>query len=138
AWEVIMVAGPRRSSGIIEAVAASHPAVAETAVIGVHDEGKGQIPRALVVLGDSVEAADPDAVIDELVALVRKEIGPVAAFRHVDIVPGLPKTRSGKILRKTMRELADGVENPAVPSTIEDRTVLDGLDSVLVRHCDHR
>ena len=108
--------------------------MAETAVIGVHDEVKGQIPRALVVLGDSAEAADPDTVIDELVALVRREIGPVAAFRRVDIVPGLPKTRSGKILRKTMRELADGVESPAVPSTIEDRAVLDDLESVLVRH----
>ena len=131
--DVINVAGHRLSTGIIEAVVASHPAVAETAVIGVHDEVKGQIPRALVVLGDSAEAADPDAVIDELVALVRKEIGPVAAFKRVDIVPGLPKTRSGKILRKTMRELADGVENPAVPSTIEDRAVLNDLESVLVR-----
>src|SRR5699024_4686712 len=81
--DVINVAGHRLSTGIIEAVVASHPAVAESAVIGVHDEVKGQIPRALVVLGDSAEAADPDTVIDELVALVRREIGPVAAFRRV-------------------------------------------------------
>jgi propionyl-CoA synthetase len=129
--DVINVAGHRLSTGIIEAVVASHPAVAEAAVIGVNDEVKGQIPRALVVLGDSAEEADPATVIDELVALVRKEIGPVAAFKRVDIVPGLPKTRSGKILRKTMREIADGAENPAVPSTIEDRAVLDDLSSVL-------
>lgn len=63
--------------------------------------------------------------------MVRREIGPVAAFRQVDIVSALPKTRSGKILRKTMREIADGIENPAVPSTIEDRTVLDDLEAVL-------
>ncbi|SMX89598.1 propionyl-CoA synthetase [Brevibacterium iodinum ATCC 49514] len=131
--DVINVAGHRLSTGIIEAVVASHPAVAEAAVIGVHDDVKGQIPRALVVLGDSAEAADPDTVIDELVALVRKEIGPVAAFKRVDIVAGLPKTRSGKILRKTMRQIADGVDDPAVPSTIEDRSMLDDLGAVLSR-----
>ena len=86
-----------------------------------------------VVLSDSAEATDPKAVIAELVALVRKEIGPVAAFKQVDIVTALPKTRSGKILRKTMREIADGVDSPAVPSTIEDRTVLDDLELVLQR-----
>ncbi|MCI4011755.1 acetate--CoA ligase [Brevibacterium sp. ZH18] len=131
--DVINVAGHRLSTGVIEAVIASHPAVTETAVIGVHDETKGQSPRALVVLGDSAEATDPDTIIAELVALVRKEIGPVAAFKQVDIVPALPKTRSGKILRKTMREIADGVDSPAVPSTIEDRSVLDSLESVLNR-----
>lgn len=131
--DVINVAGHRLSTGVIEAVIASHPAVTETAVIGVHDETKGQSPRALVVLGDSAEATDPDTIIAELVALVRKEIGPVAAFKQVDIVPALPKTRSGKILRKTMREIADGVDSPAVPSTIEDRSVLDSLKSVLNR-----
>ncbi len=66
-------------------------------------------------------------------ALVRKEIGPVAAFKRVDIVSGLPKTRSGKILRKTMRQIADGENDPAVPSTIEDRSVLDDLGAVLSR-----
>ncbi|WP_113902960.1 MULTISPECIES: acetate--CoA ligase [Brevibacterium] len=129
--DVINVAGHRLSTGIMEAVIASHPAVTETAVIGVHDETKGQIPRALVVLGTSAEAVDEEALRAELIALVRREIGPVAALRRVDVVPALPKTRSGKILRKTMREIADGAENPAVPSTIEDRTVLDALASVL-------
>ncbi|KZE21610.1 acetate--CoA ligase [Brevibacterium casei] len=131
--DVINVAGHRLSTGVMEAVIASHPAVTEAAVIGVHDETKGQSPRALVVLGDSAEAVDPDEITAELVAMVRKEIGPVAAFRQVDIVSALPKTRSGKILRKTMREIADGAENPAVPSTIEDRSVLDALEDVLRR-----
>ena len=85
------------------------------------------------MLGDSAVAADPNTVIDELVALVRKEIGPVAAFKRVDIVSDLPKTRSGKILRKTMRQIADGENDPAVPSTIEDRSVLDDLGAVLSR-----
>ncbi|VEW14875.1 Acetyl-coenzyme A synthetase [Brevibacterium casei] len=131
--DVINVAGHRLSTGVMEAVIASHPAVTEAAVIGVHDETKGQSPRALVVLGDSAEAVDPDEVAAELVAMVRREIGPVAAFKQVDIVSALPKTRSGKILRKTMREIADGAENPAVPSTIEDRSVLDALEDVLRR-----
>ncbi|QQT70198.1 acetate--CoA ligase [Brevibacterium casei] len=131
--DVINVAGHRLSTGVMEAVIASHPAVTEAAVIGVHDETKGQSPRALVVLGDSAEAVDPDEIAAELVAMVRKEIGPVAAFRQVDIVSALPKTRSGKILRKTMREIADGAENPTVPSTIEDRSVLDALEDVLRR-----
>ena len=94
------------------------------------DLGAGQVvtPKAT-----NAEAADPNTVIDELVALVRKEIGPVAAFKRVDIVSGLPKTRSGKILRKTMRQIADGENDPAVPSTIEDRSVLDDLGAVLSR-----
>src|SRR5699024_12558488 len=100
---------------------------------GCHDELKGQSPRGLDLLADSAEAADPHTVIDELVALVRREIGPLAAFRRVDIVPGLPKPRSGKILRKTLRELAEGVESPSVPATIEDRSVLDDPESVPVR-----
>ena len=129
--DVINVAGHRLSTGVMEAVIASHPAVTEAAVIGVHDETKGQSPRALVVLGDSAEAADAEEITAELVAMVRREIGPVAAFKQVDIVPALPKTRSGKILRKTMREIADGAESPAVPSTIEDRSVLDALEAVL-------
>lgn len=131
--DVINVAGHRLSTGVMEAVIASHPAVTEAAVIGVHDETKGQSPRALVVLGDAAEAVDPDEIAAELVAMVRKEIGPVAALRQVDIVSALPKTRSGKILRKTMREIADGAENPAVPSTIEDRSVLNALEDVLRR-----
>ncbi|MEU3765553.1 propionyl-CoA synthetase [Amycolatopsis keratiniphila] len=127
--DVINVAGHRLSTGSMEAVLASHPAVAECAVIGVRDQLKGQLPRGFVVLksGTDVEAETLKA---ELVALVRRDIGPVAAFRDVSIVDALPKTRSGKILRKTMRGIADG-RDEQVPSTIEDASVLDALKAVL-------
>jgi propionyl-CoA synthetase len=129
--DVINVAGHRLSTGSMEAVLASHPAVAECAVIGVADPMKGQLPRGFVVLKAGVEA-DPDDLARELVALVREEIGAVAAFKEVTVVGGLPKTRSGKILRKTMREIADG-KDAAVPSTIEDPAVLDSLRPALRR-----
>lgn len=129
--DVINVAGHRLSTGAMEAVLAAHPAVAECAVIGVHDSLKGQLPRGFVVLKAGVEV--PEEVLrEELVAAVRRDIGPVAAFRDVSIVAGLPKTRSGKILRKTMRGIADGRDEP-VPSTIEDPAVLDALRPIL-RH----
>jgi propionyl-CoA synthetase len=127
--DVINVAGHRLSTGAIEGVLAGHPAVAECAVIGVADSLKGQVPRGLVVLK---AGADAEGVAAELVAAVRDQIGPVAAFKDVEIVAGLPKTRSGKILRRTMRQLADG-EQPAVPSTIEDPAVLTALEPVLRR-----
>jgi propionyl-CoA synthetase len=105
--------------------------VAECAVIGVHDDLKGQLPRALVVLKAGVDAGGDGARIrTELVQRVRDEVGAVAALHQVDIVAALPKTRSGKILRKTMREIADG-KTPAVPGTIEDASVLDALAPVL-------
>ena len=129
--DVINVAGHRLSTGSMEAVLASHPAVAECAVIGVADPMKGQLPRGFVVLKAGVEA-DPDDLARELIALVRDEIGAVAAFKEVTVVGGLPKTRSGKILRKTMREIADG-KDAAVPSTIEDPGVLDTLRPTLRR-----
>jgi propionyl-CoA synthetase len=103
--------------------------VAECAVIGVNDDFKGQIPRGFVVLKAGV-SAEPAAVSAELVQLIRDRIGPVAALRRVDVVTALPKTRSGKILRKTMRGIADGQDEP-VPSTIEDPGVLDALRPVL-------
>ncbi len=127
--DVINVAGHRLSTGAMEEVLAGHPAVAECAVIGVDDALKGQVPRGFVVLKAGV-LADPQALAAELVALVRARIGAVAALRRVDVVPALPKTRSGKILRKTMRGIADGRDDP-VPSTIEDATVLDRLRPVL-------
>ena len=123
--DVINVAGHRLSTGEMEEVLASHPAVAECAVIGVADTIKGQVPRGFVVL-KSGASADPGAVTAELVKLVRDQIGPVAALRQVDVVAALPKTRSGKILRKTMRGIAEGNDEP-VPSTIEDPAVLDAL-----------
>ncbi|AZG48603.1 propionyl-CoA synthetase [Gordonia insulae] len=123
--DVINVAGHRLSTGSIEAVVASHPAVAECAVIGIHDDLKGQRPSGYVVLKSGADI-DPDILRDELVALVRNEIGAVATFRDVTVVPALPKTRSGKILRKTMRQIADH-EEYTVPSTIEDPDVLSEL-----------
>jgi len=123
------VAGHRLSTGQMEEVPASHPAVAECAVIGVNDDLKGQVPRGFVVLKAGI-SAEPDVLSAELVRLVRDRIGPVAALRRVDVVAALPKTRSGKILRKTMRGIADGRAEP-VPSTIEDPAVLDELRPVL-------
>ena len=123
--DVINVAGHRLSTGSIEAVVASHPAVAECAVIGIHDDLKGQRPSGYVVLKAGVEI-EPDVLRGELVAMVRDEIGAVATFRDVTVVPALPKTRSGKILRKTMRQIADR-EDYTVPSTIEDPDVLSAL-----------
>ena len=127
--DVINVAGHRLSTGSMEAVLATHPAVAECAVIGVADQLKGQRPRGFVVLKAGV-AQDPDEIGQELVAMVRDQIGAVAAFKDVTVVGGLPKTRSGKILRKTMREIADG-KDAVVPSTIEDVGVLDKLRPAL-------
>ncbi|MCV7354631.1 acetate--CoA ligase [Mycolicibacterium fluoranthenivorans] len=127
--DVINVAGHRLSTGSMEAVLAEHPAVAECAVIGVADEIKGQVPRGFVVLKAGASA---DNLAAELVAAVRENIGAVAVFKSVDVVPALPKTRSGKILRKTMRGIADGRDEP-VPSTIEDPAVLEALRSILRR-----
>ena len=127
--DVINVAGHRLSTGQIEAVLAAHPAVAECAVIGVADEIKGQVPRGFVVLK---AGARSDGLERELVAAVRHSIGALACLHLVDIVTALPKTRSGKILRKTMRGIADGLDEP-VPSTIEDAGVLDALRPVLRR-----
>ncbi len=129
--DVLNVAGHRLSTGSIEAALAGHPDVAECAVIGVADEMKGQVPRGLVVLKGGVDAvADGERITAELVQRVRDEVGAVASLRQVDVVAALPKTRSGKILRKTMRELADG-RTPKVPGTIEDASVLDALAPVL-------
>jgi len=127
--DVINVAGHRLSTGAIEAVLAAHPAVAECAVIGVADELKGQVPRGLVVLQQGVPTPEAELAA-ELVALVRSEIGPVVALRQVDVVAALPKTRSGKVLRRTMREIADGRPGE-VPSTVEDPGVVDALRPVL-------
>jgi propionyl-CoA synthetase len=127
--DVINVAGHRLSTGSMEAVIATHPAVAECAVIGVADPMKGQVPRGFVVVKSGVEQ-DPDEIARELVAMVRDQIGAVAAFKDVSVVAGLPKTRSGKILRKTMREIADG-KQAVVPSTIEDESVLEKMRPAL-------
>ena len=129
--DVLNVAGHRLSTGSIEAALAGHPAVAECAVIGVADDFKGQIPRGLVVLKGGYDAtSDGERIVKELVQRVRDEVGAVASLKQVDIVAALPKTRSGKILRKTMREIADG-KVPTIPGTIEDASVLDALAATL-------
>src|SRR5438093_1434942 len=127
--DIINVAGHRLSTGAMEEVLSTHPDVAECAVIGVADELKGQVPVGFVVLK---AGADRDAaqLRDELVALVRERIGAVASFKDAAVVPRLPKTRSGKILRGTMRAIADGRE-PAVPSTIDDPAILDEIGQAL-------
>ena len=127
--DVINVAGHRLSTGSMEAVVASHPMIAECAVIGVHDQLKGQIPRAFVVLKAGAEI-EPDVLQAEVVASIRHEIGAVAALKEVVVVPALPKTRSGKILRRTMRGIADG-RPEAVPGTIEDVRVLEAIAPLL-------
>ena len=129
--DVLNIAGHRLSTGSIEAALAGHPDVAECAVIGVADDFKGQIPRGLVVLKGGIDAeTEGDRICKELIQRVRDEVGAVASLRQVDIVGGLPKTRSGKILRKTMREIADG-KTPTIPGTIEDAGVLDTLAATL-------
>jgi propionyl-CoA synthetase len=129
--DVINVAGHRLSTGGMEEVLAAHPAVAECAVIGVADPMKGQIPRALVVLKADAQA-NHAALRRDLVQRVRDEIGAVASLKDIDFVSGLPKTRSGKILRAAMRNIADGKDVTA-PSTIEDPAVLEHLRPVLQR-----
>lgn len=123
--DVINVAGHRLSTGSLEEVLTMHHAVAECAVIGVHDELKGQRASGFVTL-KAGETIDHDELAAQLVALVREHIGPVAAFRDVTILALLPKTRSGKILRKTMRQIVDG-EPYKIPPTIEDPSTLDAL-----------
>ena len=127
--DIINVAGHRLSTGGMEAVLASHPDVAECAVIGIRDALKGEQPCGFVVLKSGVDRA-ADAIEAELVALVREQIGPVAAFKLALTVQRLPKTRSGKILRGTMKRIADG-EAWTVPPTIDDAGVLDEIGASL-------
>jgi propionyl-CoA synthetase len=121
--DIINVAGHRLSTGGMEEVLAGHPAVAECAVIGVADDLKGELPMGFVVLQSSVTKSE-DEIKKELVAKIRNEIGPVAAFKLVTIVKRLPKTRSGKILRGTMKSIADD-KAWNMPATIDDPAILD-------------
>ena len=120
--DVINVAGHRLSTSDMEEVVAAHPAVAECAVIGIEEVLKGQVPVGFVVLKEGV-TTEPAEIEAELVQMVRRKVGPIACFHKAIVVSRLPKTRSGKILRKTMRYLADG-KPFTPPSTIEDPTVL--------------
>ncbi|WPL15912.1 Acetyl-coenzyme A synthetase [Thiorhodovibrio winogradskyi] len=127
--DIINVAGHRLSTGAMEGVLANHPAVAECAVIGAADALKGELPVGLVVLKAGIDAT-PETLKTELIALVREQIGPVAAFKSVIIVERLPKTRSGKILRGTMKSLADGTPYRA-PATIDDPAILGEIEQAL-------
>jgi propionyl-CoA synthetase len=121
--DVINVAGHRLSTGRMEEVVGSHHAIAECAVVGVEDSLKGQLPIGFAILKDgvSLSAAELNA---EVVSLVRNEIGAIACFKQLYVVSRLPKTRSGKILRKVIRQVAQG-EAYLVPSTIDDPVSLD-------------
>ena len=127
--DIINVAGHRLSTGGMEEVLSAHPDVAECAVIGVADPLKGQVPLGLVVLKSGVTRGEGD-ICQDLVGMVRGQIGPVASFRTCAVVGRLPKTRSGKILRGTMRRIADG-EAWTMPATIDDPVILDEISGVL-------
>ena len=127
--DIINVAGHRLSTGAIEEVLAAHPDVAECAVIGPADQLKGQLPVGLLVLKAGV-ARPPEDIIAEVIQMVRDQIGPVAAFRTAAIVERLPKTRSGKILRATMRKIADN-QPYTTPPTIDDPAILAEIHSAL-------
>ena len=127
--DVINVAGHRLSTGAMEEVLANHADVAECAVMGVRDELKGQLPVGLVILNSGCQKSH-DQITAELVKKVREDIGPVAAFKSVAVVDKLPKTRSGKILRATLRSIADGTDWN-MPATIEDPAVLDDITQSL-------
>ncbi|OEG75422.1 propionyl-CoA synthetase [Shewanella colwelliana] len=129
--DIINVAGHRLSTGRFEEVLCQHEAVAEAAVIGVDDKLKGQVPLGLVVLKKGCTLSD-EQLYKELIAIVRDQIGPVASFRLVSAVPKLPKTRSGKILRGTMRKIADN-QNYKMPATIEDPYTLELVRNALTR-----
>lgn len=127
--DVINVAGHRLSTGGMEEVVATHPDVAECAVIGAHDSLKGQLPVGLVVLKAGVNTGQ-EKIVKDLVQMIRDQIGPIACFKNAAVVKRLPKTRSGKILRATMRKIADG-QKFKIPSTIDDPAILDEIEQAL-------
>ncbi|MEN3791547.1 propionyl-CoA synthetase [Fulvimarina sp. MAC3] len=127
--DVINVAGHRLSTGEMEEVVASHPAVVECAVIGMEDELKGQVPCGFVVLKET-DQATKDSLEADVIKRVRDEIGPVAAFKRVIIVDKLPKTRSGKVLRRTMKAIVDRSAFD-IPATIEDASAIDGIENAV-------
>ena len=130
--DVINVAGHRLSTGRIEEVVAEHPAIAECAVVGIADPEKGQVPVGLLLMKDGVNQ-DEGALQSELVQAVRSAVGPIANFKRAIVVPRLPKTRSGKILRQVIRKMIDGQEY-VVPSTIDDPGIVDELRDTLSRN----
>jgi len=127
--DVINVAGHRLSTGVLEEVLAAHHDVAECAVVGAADDLKGEIPLGLVVLKAGVSRSHAE-IVPELIAMVRERVGPVASFKVAAVVKRLPKTRSGKIVRGTIRKIADGVPYH-VPPTIDDPAILDEIKADL-------
>ena len=127
--DIINVAGHRLSTGAMEEVLASHPDVAECAVSAVHDPIKGEVPLGFVVLKAGADRTQ-EAIEPELILLVRQKIGPIASFKSAAVVKRLPKTRSGKILRGTIKKIADGVPY-TVPATIDDPLILDEIAEIL-------
>ena len=127
--DVINVAGHRFSTGRMEEVVSNHPDVAECAVVGARDPLKGQIPMGFVVLKAGVDR-QWDAIQAEIIQGVRADIGAVASFKKALLVKRLPKTRSGKVLRRTLRDLADG-RDYAIPSTIDDPEILGEIEQAL-------
>ena len=129
--DVINIAGHRLSTGAMEEVISNHPDIAECAVFGVDDKLKGQLPVGFFVLKAGVKR-DAEEIKSELVKMVRESIGAIACFRDACLVARLPKTRSGKILRSTMRSIANN-KDYRVPSTIDDPVILDEVTDVLTR-----
>ena len=127
--DVINVAGHRLSTGEMEELIAGHPAIAECAVTGIDDELRGQVPVGFVVLKDGVEMTQ-EQMQKKLVEIIRRDIGAVSCFRQSCIVKRLPKTRSGKILRKTISKLAVDTE-VSIPPTIDDPVILDEIRDVM-------
>jgi len=130
--DIINVAGHRLSTGAIEEVLSEHQSVAECAVLGVADKLKGQLPIGLIVLKSGVDK-DHTTISKECVQMVRDKIGPVAAFKIAIVIKRLPKTRSGKILRGTIRKIADN-EKFNIPPTIDDPAILDEIKQDLIKH----
>lgn len=127
--DVINVAGHRLSTGKMEEIVSSHDAIAECAVIGIEDQLKGQVPMGLAVLKDGV-SIDTDALTQDLKQMIRSKIGPISCYSSTLIIQRLPKTRSGKILRRILRQVADG-KPYSVPSTIDDPMILDEIKQAL-------
>tara|TARA_B100001093_G_C26261512_1_gene772965 strand:- start:211 stop:636 length:426 start_codon:yes stop_codon:yes gene_type:complete len=128
--DIINVAGHRLSTGAIEEVLSEHQSVAECAVLGIADKLKGQLPIGLVVLKTGVKKEN-ETISKECIKMVRDAIGPVAAFKIVIVIKRLPKTRSGKILRGTIRKIADN-EEYKIPATIDDPAILDEIKKDLI------
>lgn len=131
--DVINVAGHRLSTGAMEEIIAEHHDIAEVAVVGIQDELKGQIPLALYVKLSNVTTSD-EIIMNDLIKMVREKIGAIACFKHGLSVKRLPKTRSGKTLRRTIRSIANEEKDIKIPATIEDVTVVDEIKNVLIEY----